>query len=350
MNNFKHLYKKGVNLGGWISQYDKRKKIGDPHFDSFITEKDIAQIAGFKLDHVRLPVDYMVFESDDNPGVYDEAGLAYIDKCIGWCKKYKLNLLLDMHHVPGFSFFGGDSNSLFTDKDMQQRMINIWVNFAKRYIDEGENLAFELLNEIVEPDSTRWNALAGKIVEAIREIDKERVILIGGNHYNAVSALKDIAIIPNDDNIVYNFHFYEPMLLTHQLASWNKMNMDYGLNTSYPGVFPKVAEFIEKYPQHSYLKRFIDHYVDVEHLKNDLKPALEFIKNTGKTIYCGEYGVIELADSESRRNWHRDFNKLMDEYEIGRAVWSYKLMSFSFVDRDSNVVDSELWDIIAGQY
>ena len=60
------------------------------------------------LDHVRLPMDYMLFESDDAPGVYDEARLDYVDRTLRWCKQYGLNLILDLHHAPGFFFGNGD--------------------------------------------------------------------------------------------------------------------------------------------------------------------------------------------------------------------------------------------------
>jgi hypothetical protein len=35
-------YMKGVNLGGWLSQFDAPTK---EHFDTFITEEDIRRIA-----------------------------------------------------------------------------------------------------------------------------------------------------------------------------------------------------------------------------------------------------------------------------------------------------------------
>ena len=50
---------KGVNLGGWISQFAAYDKA---HFDSFITEKDIQNIASLGFDHV------IIVDSDTNSG------------------------------------------------------------------------------------------------------------------------------------------------------------------------------------------------------------------------------------------------------------------------------------------
>ena len=58
MKSFKG-FQKGVNLGGWISQF---KEYDLNHFSSFITEKDISDIASLGFDHVRVPVDYNVLE------------------------------------------------------------------------------------------------------------------------------------------------------------------------------------------------------------------------------------------------------------------------------------------------
>lgn len=50
-------FRKGINIGGWLSQYDiiaKRpltKESLRQHFDSFITEDDIRQISKWQFDH-----------------------------------------------------------------------------------------------------------------------------------------------------------------------------------------------------------------------------------------------------------------------------------------------------------
>ena len=79
-------YMRGVNLGGWLSQFDAPTK---EHFDTFITKEDIRRIAGMGLDHVRVPVDYTVIETED--GVPKEEGYQYIDKCVQWCRENGLH-------------------------------------------------------------------------------------------------------------------------------------------------------------------------------------------------------------------------------------------------------------------
>ena len=71
---------RGVNLGGWISQFDK---YDTQHFETFITRKDIAYIASLGFDHVRVPVDYNVLEDED--GNVIESGFAYLENCRRWC-------------------------------------------------------------------------------------------------------------------------------------------------------------------------------------------------------------------------------------------------------------------------
>ena len=64
-------FQKGVNLGGWISQF---AKYDHNHFRTFITREDIAYIASLGFDHVRLPVDYNVLEDEDGNELEFEMG------------------------------------------------------------------------------------------------------------------------------------------------------------------------------------------------------------------------------------------------------------------------------------
>ena len=76
-------FEHGINLGGWLSQCDYSKE----RYDKFITEEDIRTIASWGLDHIRLPIDYNLVETED--GSYIEEGFAYIDKAVEYLEKYK---------------------------------------------------------------------------------------------------------------------------------------------------------------------------------------------------------------------------------------------------------------------
>ena len=83
-NGFMH----GVNLGGWFSQCD----YSEDRYNNFIKESDIKTISEWGLDHVRLPVDYNLFQTADEKWI--EAGFARITQALEWCKKYNLNTCL----------------------------------------------------------------------------------------------------------------------------------------------------------------------------------------------------------------------------------------------------------------
>ena len=83
--------KKGINLGGFLSQCVHTKE----HYDSFIKEEDIDKVKEYGFDHVRLPIDYEVFQTED--GQRKEEGFKRVHEVIGWCEKRQLPIILDLH-------------------------------------------------------------------------------------------------------------------------------------------------------------------------------------------------------------------------------------------------------------
>jgi endoglucanase len=343
----------GVNLGGWLSQY---KYYDLKHFNSFITETDIQRIAEWGFDHIRLPIDYPVLEDDALPGIYKASGFNLIEKCIDWCQNNGLRLVLDLHKAPGYSFTNtletdsAGTNSLFLDPAMQSRFINFWVEFARRYKGQLKDLlVFELLNEMVLPDSAPWNGLAQKTIDRIRAIDPERLIIIGGNRYNAPDELVNIAVEP-DSNLLYTFHSYEPMVITHQLAPWVRPLRKFKRSVDYPGIAEGLAEFLEANPEYKpEYERSARGEINKALLQTALQPALDFTTSTGQPTYCGEFGVIDRAPLQTRINWTRDIIAIMKSHDIGYAYWSYKAMDFGLVDQKGNVVSDELVRIVSGK-
>jgi endoglucanase len=337
---------RGINLGGWLSQCDE---FSERHYESFIRKDDIARIADIGFNHVRLPIDYSVLENDDNPYVYREDGFSHINDCLDWAKHYNLGIIIDLHSAPGFRFNRPENTTLFADPVCQERFISLWREIAKRYRDEGASLEFELLNEIVLPDGGLWNEYASRIIKGIREIDERREIVIGGNNYNSVNALHEITIF-DDPHVIYTFHFYEPMLFTHQKASWIPVLVEYNRTLDYPGSLEGVEEFVAGkmgdsgvFHDNVSFRKYIGKKMNGDLLAAEMQQAFDFQEKMGKPLYCGEFGVIDKAPMEGRMNWIRAVDTILDEHGIGRALWTYKNRDFGLVDKNGKAVDDRLY-------
>ncbi len=334
----------GINLGGWISQYPA---FDHRHFESFITSADIRRIADWGYDHVRLPVDYPVIEDAQRAGSHVEKGFGYIESCIEWCRECGLKVILDLHKTPGFAFDDLKRSTLFQSPELQDRFLELWTaitrRFAGRMMDE---LAFELLNEIVLPDTSPWNELAARTVGAVRSLDPGRLIVVGGNYYNAADELGNLAL-PDDPNILYTFHFYLPLAVTHQKAPWIPALASYNREVPYPGgQAGGLAGHIGDDTTHR-LDRETQARFDRRYLEGVLLPAIEFSRQSGRPVYCGEFGVYERAPLSTRLSWTSDVIDLFNRNGIGRALWTYKDLDFGLVDKDGAVVSPELVEVAA---
>lgn len=346
-NIIQRNYYRGLNLGGWLSQCNAYTQ---EHYNTFILEEDIQLIKSLGFDHVRLPFDYHLLLTEDNLDDLLASGMEHLDRAIVWCKNAGLNVILDLHKAPGYSFDTKRDNQLFEDQLLQKKAIGIWRQIAESYKGiHGDEVMFELLNEIVEPDSSRWNLLATKMIEAIRSVDEERYIMVGGNNYNSCGDMKNLPIF-DDEKVVYTFHFYEPIMFTHQKASWFDKGMAYDMNLQYPGDYKAVETFVEKHPEYIDMLELKKEGLNIDAMKKYFQPAVDFIgANPTIPVYCGEFGVISLTDLKSRVNWHRDLMQLLEENQIGSACWSYRRMDFELIDELSKPVSKELMEILSGK-
>ncbi|MBP5622480.1 MAG: cellulase family glycosylhydrolase, partial [Thermoguttaceae bacterium] len=167
-------FETGVGIGGWLTNYKRfnvlpenrrlQLSVGDfEHFDSYITESDVQNIASFGVRCIRLGFDQVVVE--ESPGVYRERIFALIDRFINDCEKYRLNVVLNLHKAIGNYCDIKEDVELLDDEGLQDRFVALWIAFEERYADKP-NVAFELLNEIREVDPQKWNDLAERTIKA----------------------------------------------------------------------------------------------------------------------------------------------------------------------------------------
>ena len=322
-------YEKGVDLGGWLSQCSEYTT---EHYKSYICEKDFAVIAGWGCDHVRLPVDWQIFQKED--GSLIEEGFGYVENAIQWAKNNKLNLILDVHKTLGYSFDAEVAkNNFFDQPKLHEHFYTLWTEFSKRFAKNEGMLSFELLNEVTLPSySDAWNKIAAHAIKIIRSFSPTIKILLGGYWNNSIDALKDLDK-PADENIVYNFHCYDPLLFTHQGAPW-VANMPHDFHLEYPSTHKKHNDAARSFGMTDFITPTDDENkrYDKDFFIQKWQAGLNVCKERDIPIYCGEYGVIDRASPEDTLAWYKDIHAAFVECGIGRAAWSYKLMDFGLSD------------------
>lgn len=327
-------YQKGINVGGWMSQYQDLTDDLSSHLASFITEEDIDRIAQWGADHIRLPFESSAICNE----TYD-----YMEKCIEWCNRRGMGVLLDLHYIDGMSCDPLlPENPLFLPEN-QQRFISIWDEVSARLQTHGEGLRYELLNEVTDGTGYGWNKMYPMGVAAIRSREPNRKIYVGSNRMNDVNHLAELHLM-DDPNLIYNFHYYDPHAFTHQMAPFDQDMHAFHHAYDYPCFFgEELYHYVKDHPD--YVARcpgvLLTHN-NREDMLRRLRPAREFIRCTGKPLYCGEFGVISLADENAASKWIHDLVGVLRQMKIGYAYWCYKVRDFGLVDRNSKVLKPEL--------
>ena len=300
------LFIQGTNLGNWLNPEGYmfglsktnsawmidlmlREAIGPDETaafwqqfkENYITEADIRFIASTGANTIRLPFNYKLFTDEDYMGLTNNLGegFRWIDKVVEWCRKAGLYLILDMHDCPG-SQTGDNIDDgfgypwLFESEKSQLLFCDIWQQIARRYRNETVILGYELMNEPIahyfknkEELNQRLEPLYKRAVKAIRSVDRNHVVLLGGARWNS-----DFFMFSDwtfDNNIMYTCHRYGG---------------------------EATAKAINDY--------------------------ISFRDKTGLPMYMGEIG-------HNTNQWQSDFVKVMKDNNIGYTFWPYKKLDGS---------------------
>ena len=354
-------FEHGMGIGGWLTNYkrfnvlpDDRRlclTIGDmEHFAGYITERDIRYIASLGMDHIRLGFDQIVIEA--SPFVYREETLAHIDAFIGWCEKYGLNVVLNLHKAVGNYCDIREEVALLDDDELQERFISLWTMLEQRYAGHT-GIAFELLNEVRDVDPEKWNALAEKTVLTLRKRNQTRTLIIGSTCWNNPGTLNKLRLF-DDGHIVYTFHMYAPFEFMHQRGVLQPGPLYYNREMPYPGDIERYRDYQRTvcgnpaaYPGFERM--------DIDYIRFSLQPAADFVElHPDKILWCGEFGTIRHANLQWRENWMRDVITVLLENGIPYCVWNYLSTPndgnrFSLVDDDTRgILSGAMAEIIRG--
>jgi endoglucanase len=208
--NFSNLYHRNLNGADLLSSQHH-------------SEEDFERAKAIGFNSIRF-----AFDGDwyvDSPEVFWD----WLDQNVAWAREHDMRLILDLHTPIGGFWLDPTSSDvsfdIWSDPRLQQQNADLWRVIAARYKDEPAIAAYDLLNEPVTTDATgeQWKVLARQMVAAVRSEDPNHLLVVGGiygvnGRYGTTGVEQHFLV--DDNNVVYDFHFYEPIKYTHQYASW----------------------------------------------------------------------------------------------------------------------------------
>lgn len=304
-------FNKGVNLTGWFDAGNARSI----PFNKY-SKEDFVNIKSLGCDVIRLPMRLHVMTNGAPDYIVDPVFFMYLDQAIDWAEELQINLILDNHTIE-------DAKS----KSVETPLLKIWPQIAERYKDRSDYIYYEILNEPNTLTRNDWAAIQVKVVNAIRAVDTKHTIVVTGADWGGIYGLTMLPKL-QDTNLIYSFHFYDPMLFTHQGASWTSPSMvDLG-NVPFPydeTRMPACPESLKGTWVESSLTSNYKNDGTAAKLKTELDKAKAYATSKGVQVYCGELGVYKAkSNNEDRVNWYREVTGYLDELDIPWTMWDYQ--------------------------
>lgn len=311
----------GINLSHWYSQVFDPKGYTKEHFDTYDTAQDMALIKSMGFDHVRFTLNcqpmFQRGEADRIPADY----LAMVDSAVKMILDQGLAVVIDIHPESDFKA------KLATDDVFVEQFEDFWRALAKHYSTLDPDLVFfEVLNEPEFHDRYRWEGVQSRFVRAIREGAPNHTIIVAGANWSAISELLFMEPL-RDSNVIYNFHFYEPHIFTHQGATWSTNFQHYLTKVPYPSTPENVQSAVIEAPDAVNQLAIVQYGLDrwnAERVNAEIAMAAAWGKRWNVPVTCNEFGVYRAATApEDRLAWIRDVRTTLEKNGMGWTMWDY---------------------------
>jgi aryl-phospho-beta-D-glucosidase BglC (GH1 family) len=311
----------GINLSEWFAQVYDPKGYTKEHFETWTTAQDIALIKAMNFDHVRLSVNpqpmFRRNQADRIPADY----LAYLDAAVKMILDQGLAVILDMHPESDFK------QKLVADDSFVEQFEDFWRAFARHYSNTNPDLVFfEILNEPEFRDRYRWEGVQSRLAAAIREGAPAHTIIVAGANWSADNELLFMEPL-HDSNIIYNFHFYDPHVFTHQGATWTTNFQHYLADLPYPSTPENVHAAANLIPDAvnrlSAIRYGLDRWSSAR-IDAEFDQIAAWGKRWNVPLTCNEFGVYrKTANPQSRAAWLSDVRSSLEKHNIGWTMWDY---------------------------
>lgn len=285
----------------------------NPNNQSLFDEQDFEIMAEWGFNFVRLPLSYWSWSSEDDWYRIDENRMKEIDQAVEFGKQYNLHVNINFHRLPGYCINPPKPpTNLFEDEAPLLAAEHQWRYFSQRYQGVSSRLlSFNLINEAPSVSAEKYDRVARRLINAIRDEDPDRLIFVDGKDVGR-TPLMTLTDVPN---IIQSGRGYNPMLISHFRASW----VNWELVQKFPEKqlsWPLIVDG-EKYDRQSIYE-------------SSVKPWEPWIAKGGK-VHIGEMGCHNRTPHDIALAWLEDVFDVFKEQGWGWSLWNLR-GSFGIID------------------
>jgi len=242
------------------------------------TDDDFRTMREWKANLVRYPIvrDWYGIDTNRDIGEFKAWFSGQLDiieeSVLPLARKYGLKVVVDFHVTPGGRPFSGGVN-MFDEPEYAEAYLDCWRIAAGRLVGNDDVIyGYDLVNEPDQPTPMRYDyiELQEAAARAIREIDPVTPVIVESAEGCEPSAFAYLCPI-DLDNVIYQFHMYEPHEFTHQR------------------VVGEFAETKEPWPN-------ADKGWNRELIREIVRPVFEFSRKHQAKIYVGEFSTVSWSE------------------------------------------------------
>jgi hypothetical protein len=298
---------------------------------SMPTPADYADIARMGLNAVTLPFSYRPFYGPAASETARGEVWKWIDRHVALAGQHGIRLILQLAGVEGAQFVPDTElpydYRIWRDPALQESTAGVWRTVAAHYRDEPTIAGLSLFQEPVCAGTVdEWRDLARSLAAAIREVDENHTLFVDrayGEHelrreVSGVELPAERAFpLLDDDNVVYEFYFFERDEYTHQFAPW-RPEPDLRRRRTYPDR-EAVVEYREADgpPQgFAFDRGYLEH-----HLARQLE--LRRVHQVPMSVWGFGLNRDCFGDGRGGMRWLLDCLQLFEEAELNWILVAY---------------------------
>ena len=210
----------------------------------------------------------------------------------------------------------------------RQALLDFWRILAPTLRQLPNGLTFpELLNEpVFQNDAPAWQALQHAALQIVRAALPNETVVLTGNDWGSIAGLLTMYPEP-DPNVVYSFHFYDPVELT-SLATYRADVLHNDLSRlPFPAVDEaacnRIADASSDPPTVGLMRFYCAFGWSAGRVAASIGAAAAWGRHHRAAVLLGEFGASNRLNPSARLAWLRAVREACESHRIGWTLWGY---------------------------